>query len=384
MPARPVILVGNFAPDTQQSMLRFAQLLLRELTQREVRTTLVAPQPHFARLCRTYRYSGWPKLLGYLDKFVVFPRTLRRLARRETEAVFHILDHANAVYLPHLRPAPALVTCHDLLQVRAALGEFPQQRVGRSGRRYQRWILRNLGRAPLTACVSWKTRRDLLRLTPLSPARVTIVPNGLNYEYHRIDTGVAWNRLAGLGSPAAPLIPGEPFLLNVGGGQWYKNRPGLLQLLHKLCSIHNYKGRLVMVGKPLAPHDALLAEELGLTARIVSLQNVPNPTLEALYSVADGLVFPSWEEGFGWPLLEAQACGCRVFTSDRAPMTEVAGDAAVLFDPADINTAADLIATALRNSPRFNQDGLANAQRFTTAAMIEGYLELYARVAANP
>lgn len=383
MPAPPLILVGNFAPDAQQSMLRYAQLLLRELPQRGRSTTLVAPQPRFARLCRSYRYSGWPKLLGYLDKFVVFPRTLRRLARRQPDAVFHLLDHGNAVYLPHL-PARTVMSCHDLLQVRAALGEFPQQRVSRSGRRYQQWILRSLALAPLTACISWKTRRDLLRLTPLSPARVTVVPLGLNHDYRRLDPGVAWSRLAGQGDPAAPLAPGDPFLLNVGGGQWYKNRPGLLQLFHCLRSQHGYKGRLVVVGKALSVGESALAQELGLNAHLVSLQNVPNPVLEALYSVADGLLFPSWEEGLGWPLLEAQACGCRVFTSNRPPMTEVAGEAAVYFDPADTAGAAALVADALRTSPSFNPAGPANVQRFTVAAMIDSYLELYGRVAAAP
>jgi glycosyltransferase involved in cell wall biosynthesis len=376
-----LILVGNFAPDAQQSMLRYAQLLLRELPLRELCTTLVAPRPHFARLCRPYRYSGWPKLLGYLDKFVLFPRELRRLARREPGAVFHLLDHANAVYLPHL-PARTVITCHDLLQIRAALGEFPQQRLGRSGRRYQEWILRNLARAPLTACVSWKTRRDLLRLTPLSPARVTVVPLGLNHDYRRLDPGVAWSRLAGQGPVAAPLAPGDPFLLNVGGGQWYKNRPGLLRIFAALRTQHRYQGRLVVVGKPLSAVETAIADELSLTPHLVSLQNVPNPILEALYSVADGLVFPSWEEGLGWPLLEAQACGCPVFTSERAPMTEVAGEAAVYFDPADPAAAAQIVAAALRNSPSLAEAGYENVQRFTTTAMIDGYIELYGKVAA--
>ena len=111
---------------------------------------------------------------------------------------------------------------------------------------------------------------------------------------------------------------------------------------------------------------------------------MPNPALEALYSVADGLLFPSWEEGLGWPLLEAQACGCRVFTSNRPPMTEVAGEAAVYFDPADPAGAAALVAASLRTSTPFDPAGPPNVQRFTVAAMIDGYLELYGRAAAAP
>ena len=136
-----------------------------------------------------------------------------------------------------------------------------------------------------------------------------------------------------------------------------------------------------MVGKALSPTDRALADSLGFGHALVSLQNVSAPVLEGLYSVADGLLFPSWEEGFGWPVLEAQVCGCRVFTSNRPPMTEVGGEAAVYFDPADPEQAATIVAEALRDTPPFNQAGQRNAGNFTTAAMIDGYLELYARAA---
>jgi glycosyltransferase involved in cell wall biosynthesis len=136
-----------------------------------------------------------------------------------------------------------------------------------------------------------------------------------------------------------------------------------------------------MVGKPLSAADAALAAQLGLADALVPAQDVSTSALEALYSAADGLVFPSWEEGFGWPLLEAQSCGCRVFTSDREPMTEVAGEAAVYFDPAAPEAAAALVAAALRATSVHNHAGLENARRFTTAAMIDGYCELYDRAA---
>ncbi len=373
----PVLLVGNFAPDAQQSMLRFAALLERELLARGCAVRTVAPQPRWARLARPYRYSGWPKLLGYVDKFLLFPRELRRLARREPAAVFHLVDHANAVYLPSLA-GRAVVTCHDLLQIRAALGEIPQQPVGSSGRRYQGWIRRHLATAPVAACVSGQTAADLRRLTGLPPERTPVVPMSLNFPYERVAAAAARADLAATTGLAAP---DGPFLLNVGGGQWYKNRPGLLRLFHALRSAHGYGGRLVMVGKPLSAADAALAAELGLAATIDALPLVSEETLAALYSLADGLVFPSLEEGFGWPSLEAQACGCRVFTSNRPPMTEVGGDAAVYFDPTDAPGAAAAIAAALRDTPPLNERGLAHARRFSTAALTDAYLALYQRVA---
>lgn len=370
-----IVLIANFAPDAQQSMRRFAELFARELPARGLTVHTIAPQPRLTRLCRNYRYSGWPKLLGYADKFLLFPRTLRRTVRHHPGAVFHLVDHANAAYLPHL-PARAVVTCHDLLQIRSALGEIPQNRVGGSGRRFQRWILRHLARAPWAACVSGKTRDDLQRLTRLPAERTPVIPLGLNHAYTRLPEADAWARLAAAG---APLPPGTPFLLNVGGGQWYKNRPGLLRLFHALRHNHGYTGRLVLVGKSLGAADAALAETLGLTAQILTPANVSNDDLAAYYSLADGLLFPSWEEGFGWPNLEAQACGCRVYTSNRPPMTEVGGEAAEYFDPADPVGAAAAVAHSLRTTPRCNDRGPVHARQFSVAAMIDGYLALYER-----
>jgi glycosyltransferase involved in cell wall biosynthesis len=106
-----------------------------------------------------------------------------------------------------------------------------------------------------------------------------------------------------------------------------------------------------------------------------------NAELEALYSLAAGLVFPSLAEGFGWPVAEAQACGCPVFTSDRAPLPEVGGDAAVYFDPSDSAAAAELIALAWPERERLAAAGLERATAWSPARMIERYTALYRRLA---
>ena len=81
----------------------------------------------------------------------------------------------------------------------------------------------------------------------------------------------------------------------------------------------------------------------GLRDRVIELTNITNEDLRALYSKATALLFPSLREGFGWPIIEAQACGCPVFTSDRVPMTEVGGDAAIYLDPTDPRPAPRLL-----------------------------------------
>ena len=98
--------------------------------------------------------------------------------------------------------------------------------------------------------------------------------------------------------------------------------------------------------------------------------------------LAEALIFPSLEEGFGWPVLEAQACGCAVFATGRAPMTELGGDAAVYFDPGDVEGAARAIAEGLQGREAMVAAGLENVRRFNVGAMIDGYVDAYQKVIA--
>jgi glycosyltransferase involved in cell wall biosynthesis len=371
-----IVLVGNFAEDRQESMQRFADLLASGLGDRGHDVLLVRPEPRLARLAGTYRYGGLPKYLGYLDKFVLFPRRLRHRVAAAGPDVVHVVDHANAAYASACAGVPALATCHDLLQVRAALGELPAQRVGPPGRRYQAWIRDAIGRLPHAVCVSRQTRADVLRLTRLTPDRVSVIPNALNYPYARLPAPEARARLTG-------RLAGHDrgFLLNVGGGQWYKNRPGLLLLYARLRATLPGTPPLLLVGKELAPADEALRIELGLKEHVVHLGSVTNAELAALYSLADGLIFPSLEEGFGWPIAEAQSCGCPVFTSNRAPMSEVGGRSATTFDPTDPASAAAAIAAAWPSRHARGQLGQLDAARWAPAAMLEAYEQVYRQLA---
>ena len=381
-PAR-VLLVGNFAGDRQESMLRFGALLNEGLLTAGHTVQLAVPGPIFAKLARPYRYNGVPKLLGYLDKFVVFPARLRALAQNFRPDIVHVVDHANCATVTRL-PFPTLCTCHDLLQIRVAAGEFPDRSLGRSGRAFQRWILSNIRRVGHAACVSIQTRDDLLRFTKWQDTRTTVIPNGLNYPYRRRTPAEAALALAPLvagGALPASVLAGPGFILNVGGGQWYKNRPGLLGLYARLRTLVPDAADLVIVGKPLDEADRSLCDSLGLAARIHVYSEASNTELEALYSLASALVFPSFAEGFGWPVAEAHACGCPVYTSDRAPLTEVGGDAACYFDPAAPELAAACIAASWPDRASLAEAGLARAALWSPSLMLGRYIGLYRQLA---
>ena len=369
-----ILLVGNYPPDHQESMLRFALLMQRELLARGHEVTLLQPQ---ARLHGPEKPRGAWKYLGYADKYLLFPRVLRRAAKAHD--VTHICDHSNAVYTRYLRGLPHLVTCHDVLAIKSALGEIPQNTVSATGRRLQAWILRGLKAAMYVVCPSEATRVDMLRVTARPSATSELIYMSQNYPYSPMAREDALERLDALGFDAT-----RPYFMHVGGGLdfWYKNRPGLLRIYKRLYELlPEMTPRLLFIGGALEPEVLAFLEDAGLRDKAIYLAGVSNEDLRAAYSLAEGLIYPSFQEGFGWPVLEAQACGCPVFASNRAPMTELGADAPMYFDPEDTDGAAALIAGSLGLRSGMRAAGLVNVQRFTVDRMIDGYVAAYDKVA---
>ena len=351
-----ILLIANYLPDGQQSMQRYAAMLQEGFT----------GAGHDVRLIRPAALAGkaGEKWAGYFDKFVLFPSELRRAA--EWADVVQICDHSNAIYVKYLAGRLHVITCHDLLAVRSALGEFPDYSTRWSGRRLQGMIVDGLSHARNIVCVSEATRADVERLVPGDERNVTCIYNGLNYPYEPMPREEAARRLEALG-----LSQDRPFILHVGGNQWYKNREGVLKIF-ALLRERVPDLMLVMAGKPWTAEMRELARELRLESSAVERAGVSEEDLRALYSRAEALLFPSLAEGFGWPVAEAQVCGCPVVTSNRAPMTEVGGSVATYVDPLDHESAAMALASAL-GSRGLGKPGA----RFSTAAMIDGYLAFY-------
>ncbi len=365
-----ILLVANHEPDGQESMLRYAAWLQRTLAARGHQVTVTAPSVFFSRLASS---PGLKKYLGYLDKFLLFPFRLRCLAR--SHHLVHILDHSNSMYLRTARRKPNLITCHDLLAIRAARGEFSQAPTSWTGRLLQRWILSGLCGARNVLCVSGKTAEDLKTLTGdvgSNGATRCVIYNALNWSYR---PGAA---LSGALASRQGLRQGERYFLHVGGNQWYKNRVGVLRIFARLVEIEEFSGaRLILAGKPLTGElrEVIRAERLANC--VIEAVDATNEELQALYGNAVAMLFPSLEEGFGWPILEAQACGCPVVTTGRPPMSEVAGEAAIFIDPMDPQGAATAIAMGLKGREQLRTAGFKNLERFDQVAIADQYCAVY-------
>jgi glycosyltransferase involved in cell wall biosynthesis len=371
-----ILLVGNYPPDRQQSMLRFAELMQRELTARGHEVMLLQPQRVLGTAEKTLGPRKW---LAYLDKFLLFPRTLRKAARAHD--ITHICDHSNAMYTRNLRGLPHLVTCHDVLAIKSALGEIPQNTVSGTGRRLQAWILAGLKAARYIVCDSEISRQDMLRVTGRPPATSELIYLSLNYNYSPMQPEEALTRLDALGFDAR-----KPYFMHVGGGMdfWYKNRPGILRIYKRLYELlPDMAPQFLFIGGELEPETLAYLESVGLRDKAFYLGGISNEDLRAAYSLSEGLIYPSLQEGFGWPVLEAQACGCAVFASNRAPMTELGADAAVYFDPEDTDAAAGIVVESLGKRPQMREGGLRNVKRFTVDKMIDQYVAAYAKVAGG-
>ncbi len=386
-----ILLVANYEPDAQQSMQRYANWLEQALTRRGHTVLVTRPTPFFSRL--TFgKFNTIRKYLGYLDKFFLFPPKLRILAF--SFDLIHVVDHSNSMYLKAAGSRPALITCHDLLAVRAAFGEFPQAKTGWSGRILQRWILNGLVHAHNVACVSEKTAHDLVTLInnaakASSSKNIRVIFNALNWPFQ---PSAAKPQFDGAGRNAlSALNIGAPYLLHVGGNQWYKNRLGAIKIYAELRNYPAFENvRLIMAGKTWTRAMREFVSEQNLDEWVIELGAMSSEELQSLYSHALALLFPSLEEGFGWPIVEAQACGCPVITTARPPMNEVAGagdhydrQAAILVDPVNPAEAAALIDKGLRNREALIIAGLKNILRFNESEIVSAYCDFYSSIISS-
>jgi len=333
---------------------------------------------------------GLPKWGLYLDQYLLFPREVRKSLREvSSDALFVFCDQALGPWVPLVADRAHIVHVHDLLALRSALGEFPENPVSVTGRIYQRYIRRGFRRARHFISISYKTRDDLHRFGCVTASISEVVHNGLAYPYSRIQADRALQILRSAGLPA----PARGMLLHVGGGQWYKNLPGIVALYSQYAAQSREPAPLWIIGgtnSSLRVIEAL--REIPTSGDVQFFENIDNVVLQAIYSISRALLFPSLAEGFGWPLIEAQACGCPVITTDEAPMNEIAGSAARYLPrllPGD-----DIVSWAQHGAELLNEllsmtgeernelvkRGIAWTARFDADAAIDRYLSIYRQV----
>jgi glycosyltransferase involved in cell wall biosynthesis len=222
-------------------------------------------------------------------------------------------------------------------------------------------------------------RSDIKRYLDVDERKLKLIHEAVDHELFRPgDAGAARAKVAGYGIT-------KPFVLFVSSLWPYKNCDGLLRAW-ALARGELGDRQLAIVGpgrdeKYLAKLNALAAE-LGIGDDVVFVGGVPLDETVRFYQAADVFVYPSFNETFGLPILEAMACGCPVVTSDTSAMPEIAGGAAVLSDPHDPASIARAIAEAAgAGGDRMRSGGLRRAGQFTWGATAAATLDVYREAA---
>jgi len=378
---KQVMVITNYRPDQQQSMLRFGDLLTsNKYNRKNLDIEETFPTPVFRKICPIVKLRKWA---AYVDKYLLFPKRLKLnlISRKDQVQLIHIIDHSNSIYLPmlnHLTEAKKIITCHDLIAIRTAKGDFAQApKTSKSGVHLQNLISDSLRFADYYACDSKQTLEDLNRLIPLSKEKSSI-----------LHLGTEGNSLMNPDKKAlSKELPIDPhntnFLLHVGSAAWYKNRKAVFRsFVHAHTILHDHNLKLVLVGPE--PQKEELNDQLknwitSNPSAIYSLQNLSENILGELYNYAQALVFPSFIEGFGWPPLEAALRGCPVITTPKGAIEDLLGHFPIYVEPEHQTSINQGVMKAF-------QLGRSNRRAITLPSHEDcrrQYFDLYEKIMAN-
>jgi glycosyltransferase involved in cell wall biosynthesis len=279
--------------------------------------------------------------------------------------------HYNA---PLFSRAKQVVTIHDLIPLLFA---------GRFFSRLQEAYLRVMVNGAACAArkiisVSEATKRDLMRCFRIPAEKIRVIPEGVSPEFTRVEDE---KTLAGVRERYG-LDGSAEWILYVGLLKPHKNIGVLVNAVRKLRREKKIKEKLLIVGSKDARYRKEAAY-LGTIQTDQDIMHVPGAAfrdLPALYSLARVFVLPSLAEGFGLPVLEAMACGTPVLAAERASLPEVAGGAALYFDPESQASLEDALVKVLSDAPLRSQlsaRGRERCRKFSWKEMARQTVEVY-------
>ncbi|HEX6387741.1 MAG TPA: glycosyltransferase family 1 protein [Anaerolineae bacterium] len=280
------------------------------------------------------------------------------------------LYHSPYYLMPYWTRLPTVLTLYDQIPRR-----FPHMVSARARLLFQLTTWLALRRADHVITISEATRRDLLAAYRLSPERITAVPLAPDSHF-RPQLPAAMARIR-----RQYHLP-DRYLLYVGINKPHKNLVRLLEAWKLVTEDMADPPTLLIAGAwdSRYPEPMTRAAELQLAESIRFLGPIPEKDLPALYTGAAVFVFPSLYEGFGLPVIEAMACGTAVACSNTSSLPEVAGDAALYFDPAIPRAIAGAIGRLLADEGLRNelaQRGMAQAAQFSWSKTAEATLRIY-------
>jgi len=274
--------------------------------------------------------------------------------------VFHP-TYYNNYFLSVAGKPPFVLTVHDMIPER----NFTHDQIGLT-------LIANkknlIFAADRIIAISEATKKDLLSFYDIDPDRIDVIHHGFPVAFDRLRTQAGTTE-----TPAGA----KPYFLFVGTRHAYKNFPFFIESVAGF--LHKEDMEVKVVGPLPSPAEQQLLESLEISNRVRFCGQVSDTELFHLYNKAYCFVFPSLEEGFGLPLLEAATAGCPILCSDIEVFREIAGDSALYFDPRSKDSFAGQVQTVLAASQReaLISRGARNLNRFSWEEATKKTLDTY-------
>lgn len=354
-----VFLVGNYASELQPSMRRYARGLLQGMRANgEVNVELVEGR----RLAASIGGGRRRKILDLVGRNVVYPAALGRHPHVE---VCHVIDQGNAPLHRRVEADVHVTTCHDLIPLLALEGELDGVHIPPVAEAQYRFALDALVSSRFVICDSESTRDDLVSRLDFPRDRTAVVYLGVESHFS---------------PPDERYTNARPRITTVGAQVAYKNTERLLRACVLLCE-RGVDLELAIIGRGLSDAQREVVVGTALEPRLDLVGRVSEEQLVAEYQRADVFAFPSVYEGFGWPPLEALACGTPVVCSAAGSLRELAAPFARVVDPLSVEDIADGLREVLDDPDRWRARAAAGAVRcrdLTWEACAREVLTVYA------
>lgn len=284
--------------------------------------------------------------------------------------LYHITNQNMSVLNYYSNININIITVHDIRQYK-----YPSNSLEKI---LSKLVYRGLKNSDFLISVSDSTKNNLIKYFNVPEERIKVIHHGRDDIFKPLDPKNMENTYT-----KYSLDKNCRYILHIGGNAPRKNLPVLVKAFYKL--INNFKMKNVRLLK-VNNMDHKLIKKLNLEKYVTIIDYVPEEDLPKFYNLADVFVFPSVYEGFGFPPLEAMACGTPVITSNTSSLPEVVGDAGIMLDPNDVDGFAKAIYEVLTNEG-LKQDmikkGLEQAKKFSWEKCAKETLEVYQKVVNN-
>ncbi|MFH1645365.1 MAG: glycosyltransferase family 1 protein [Candidatus Omnitrophota bacterium] len=285
----------------------------------------------------------------------------------------------NVLHVPHYNVPwrkgnyKLIVTIHDLIHLKVkGVANYCKQKV------FLTMLSKVVNYADKIVAVSESTKDDIISFFPKAESKINVIYEAADDEFKMID-----KNNSALGMLKEKYCLPEKIILFVGTVKPHKNIAGLIDAYLKLKA-KGVQHTLVIVGRYNEKENRLLSKIHSSDA--LFLGEVPSEHLPALYNLAQLLVMPSFCEGFGFPVLEAMACGTPVVTSKVSSLPEVVGEAGIYFNPNNSDNIAEAISKVLSDE-QLRQDlivkGFERVKNFSWQKAAEETLSIYERVLSS-